>query len=188
MRSIIFFFIFFFQSSFLNSIEIKNVATVNNSSITNYDVIKRVALLEKIQNKKILVEDYYLIIQNLIDEKVKEIEIENNKIKIDMQIVKEQFNKKYPNFNKNQFDNKIKDFLIKKTQIDLQWNVLLNKKFYNKLAVNLSEINEVMKSRNISNDKKEDFILLEKNKKLVSISNNYFNLIKSKTYIEIFNE
>ena len=186
-RNFIFFLFIFFKPFFSNSVEITNIASVDNYSITNYDLSHRVSILKKIQNKQISDENLNAIIENLINEKVKEIEINKNKIEINKQIIINQFNARYSNnFDTSTLNYEIKKFLMEKIKRDLQWNELLNKKFYNKLTVNLSEINEVIKSRNIPEEKKEEFIMMEKNKKLASISNNYFNFIKSQKYIKIY--
>ena len=65
---------FFFQIN-LNSKEIKTLARINNHSITNYDLFKEIEILEKIKNVKIQSNQKILILNKLIDLKIKELEV-----------------------------------------------------------------------------------------------------------------
>ena len=178
-------FIFLF-SNISKSIEIKSIAVVNNYSISNYDLIKTINILEQIKNKKIMKKEYSLILEKLINDKIKIIEIEKNKIEVDNKIINKQLIEKFPNINDANVSKELRNYLFNDLKINYQWNILLNRKFSNKLTVNLTEIEEVMKTRNIPDDKKNSFILMEKNKKLVSVSNSYFNEVSSSTYVERF--
>jgi len=168
------------------AIEIKTIAIVNNSTISSYDLKKTIIALEEIRKEKIKAQEYNLILEKLINNKIKNTEIEKNKIDVDDKILDKLLNEKYPNLKNINISKNAKNYLFEELKINHQWNLLLNRKFNNKLTVNINEIEEVMKSRKIPDDKKNSFILVEKNKKLVTISNTYFNEILSKTYVEKF--
>ena len=178
-------FIFLF-SNISKSIEIKSIAIVNNYSISNYDLIKTINILEQIKNEKIMKKEYNSILEKLINDKIKIIEIEKNNIEVDNEIINKQLIEKFPNINDSNVSKELRNYLFNDLKMNYQWNILLNRKFSNKLTVNLNEIEEVMKTRNIPDDKKNSFILMEKNKKLVSVSNSYFNEVSSSTYVERF--
>lgn len=179
----IFNFLFIFFISFnLSANEIKTLASVDNYSITNYDLFFEISVLEKINNNKVPKNYKNLILNQLINEKVKELEVNKNNILISEQIINESLNriKKKENIN-----NDIKKYLSDKIIVNLKWNKLINLKFGNRLGINMNEINEIMNS-NKKSVKKDEIIKLTKNKKINQISLNYFNQIKSNYLIKIY--
>jgi len=178
------FFLLYFKDSM--AIEIRTLAVINDESISSYDLEKSIKALEEMSQKKIEKQKYSLILDNLISNKIKSIEINKNKINIDNKIINNQLYEKYPSINKAKISKNLKDYLFNDIKINYAWNILLNRKFSNQLAVNTNEIREILKTRNIPDDKKDDLITIEKNKKLVIISKIYFNKISSGMYVEKF--
>lgn len=192
----IFLSIFFFSIfvSISHSIQIKNLISINNLVITNVDFANELQfnriMLNKSEFNKI---EQNLIFESLIKEKIKELEIKEEKIKIsDNQINKrvEQIIQQLKNTNKENENkiNFIKEKLKEKIYIQSAWDELIFKKFSRNLNVNLSEINERAKTKKIEKDKIENLIQIEKQKKIVSNSETYYNEIKQKYFLKRFDE
>ena len=183
------FWFFFFLILFNNqnhAYEIRSIVTVDENNITNYDLQKNIELTELIQGRKVSQFDTRSILESTINLKIKEIEL--NKLKIE--IKKENINKKLNSIinqisNDKQINNEMKDLLYKQIETQERWNRLIFFKFKDKLEVNINEINEIAKLKNLNNKQKEELIFSEKNKKINIISNTYFNEIKSKYLIKM---
>lgn len=194
------FFIFFFFIILNNLLKAENkykiLATVNQLSITQIDLVNEIKLIELInKNKNIDINELKKIaFNNLIDEKIKIEEIINEKIEYD----NNQINEYYQLFINN---NEIKDInplfekLIKeKIKIDFQWNNLIVKNFYWKVNINVKEIekkiiqesNDKQESKLELEKKKKKYIEIEKEKKLKVYSNYYLKKLKNKALIKYF--
>lgn len=189
--SIILFFIFASNS---HSIQIKNLISINNSVITNIDFANELQfnriMLNKNEFNKI---EENLILETLIKEKIKELEIKEEKIKISNDqinkrveaIIQQLKNINEENENKINF---IKKKLKEKIYIQSAWDQLIIEKFSRNLNVNLSEINEKAKTKKIEKDEIENLIQREKQKKIVSNSETYYNEIKQKYFLKKLDE
>jgi len=179
------FVIFLFLSLITTKIysnEIKTLASVNDISITNYDVLIEVNTLEKIKKKKFSENEKRLILQELINEKIKELEINSQNIEVSNEIIN---NNLLSVVGNRTIPKNISDHLKKKLTINMKWNRLINLKFSGKLEVNVNEINESLKS-NKNKITKDKALEINKNKKINLMSNNYFKEIKKKYLIKIY--
>ena len=154
------FLIFFFISS-ASSIENKIILKINNSIITNVDIINEAnylqALNPKLQNLK---KDKILEIakNSLIREKIKEIEISKaNSTSINSEYIESVIKSIYTKIgfkNKKEFIKHIKKFDVtiqvinKKLSDETLWNQLIYKKFYSKIKVDKEKIKKDLNSIN----------------------------------------
>ena len=184
MKSKIFLLIFFLIfSNRVLSIDIIIIASINNKSITNYDLYleqKANQILEgdKEQTNK----NYYL--QKIINDKIKLLELKK--------ISNESFNlatrqtKEFLQKSKLSIPEEIKKYIINKIAIQFEWNKYIANTYTRKLEINLSEIEYISKSKNLSEIEVEKLIDLEKRKKLNIISSTYFNEIKRKYLVTLY--
>ena len=64
---------FFLHKNISVAIEIKTIAIVNNSTISNYDFRKTITALEEIGKEKVKTQEYSLILEKLINNKIKKL-------------------------------------------------------------------------------------------------------------------
>ena len=183
-----FFFIFFFLNTYQSfCFEISTIATVNNQPISNIDLMLEVKSLEIINNEKINKKAYQTILSNLINDKIKDIETQNQKINFNKEEVDVRFNKIIEGINKNiKVNNGIKKKIKKKIEISLKWQNLIRSNFRNKININMSEIEQKIKYNKLSQKEIENYRIIEKNKKINVLSRTYFNEIKRKYLIKIY--
>ena len=75
--------------------------------------------------------------------------------------------------------------MFNKVEINMRWNKLITILFSKKLEINMNEIEENIKNKNIRyKKKKEEMIQIEKTKKINIISNTFYNEIKRKYLIK----
>lgn len=184
-KIVIFFILIFCTNLETKSLEIKNLASINNQTITNLDLIKEVKIREILNNTKINKKNHDIVLQQMINEKIKLIEAENNKIKAPIDIIDQQYNLiKKNKLKEKKITQDLKKVLITKIKGTYKWNKLINFKYKNKLAINIDEINEIMKSKKIPESKKDELLKIEKNKKLNTFSKTHFNKIKKKYLVK----
>lgn len=188
LRIILFFFIIN-SSLAANNYQIELLATVNNHSISNVDLYNEVKLIKIIENRDIPKEQSKRLLNEMINEKIKEIETKNIKIeKIQIKNIDDRIKLLLGKLNKPDQNinlKLLKKQLKKKYQIAIKWENLIYNNFKNKLEVNLNEINYILKNSNNKNIKREDIISLEKKKKLSTFSRSHFGRIK-KNYLITF--
>lgn len=172
--------------------EIKILVRVNDQIITNQDLNKEKIILRYFLNNEINDKTIETIsLQNLIEYNVKKIEILKNKILVSeneaykyLDIFLKDNRKSLDDF-KLKLPNKIYEkHLINKVQAEISWNKLILYKFSSSIEINMDEILSKIKQNNIDSKKKNELILIEKNKKIQSISDSYYNLIKNNTLIK----
>lgn len=179
--SFIFLLIFLLEKN-SKSIEIKNLASINNETITNIDLLQEIKIREIIENAKITKSDHAFILQQMIGDKIKKIETDYNKIKISNTLL---INQKYNQIQNTKLKEKkvspsFKKAIIIKIENNYKWNQLISLKYKSKLAINVDEVDEIMKSKKIPEDKRDQIIEIEKSKKLNIFSKTHFNKIKKK--------
>ena len=175
--------LFFFCSA--NANEIKSIVQVGSYSITNIDLIKEIRINEIIKKRELNGSEKKKLLQNLIEEKIKEIELKKNNIRIDKNVVNKRVNQIIDNYQldiNNQ--DKIKKYMFNKVEINMGWNRLITILFSRKLEINMNELEENIKNKNIDIKKKEEMIRAEKTKKINIISNTFYNEIKRKYLIK----
>ena len=74
--------------------------------------------------------------------------------------------------------------MFNKVEINMGWNRLIAILFSRKLEINMNELEENIKNKNIDIEKKEEMIRIEKTKKINIISNTFYNEIKRKYLIK----
>jgi len=168
--SYLIFLIFFFTSS-ASSIENKIILKINNSIITNVDVINEANYLQALNpNLQNLEKNKILEIakNSLIREKIKEIEILKTGIRsINSDYLENLIKSIYTNIgfkNKNEFIEHLKKFNIsiqtieKKLSEETLWNQLIYNKFFSKVKIDKEKIK---KDINLVNRKSKSYFLNE---------------------------
>jgi peptidyl-prolyl cis-trans isomerase SurA len=176
--SYLIFLIFFFTSS-ASSIENKIILKINNSIITNVDVINEANYLQALNpNLQNLEKNKILEIakNSLIREKIKEIEILKTSTRsINSNYLEKLIKSIYINIgfkNKNEFIEHIKKFNIniltieKKLSKETLWNQLIYNKFFSKVKIDKEKIK---KEINLVNRKSKSYLL---NEIVYSVDNN----------------
>ena len=176
--SYLIFLIFFFTSS-ASSIENKIILKINDSIITNVDVINEANYLQALNpNLQNLEKNKILEIakNSLIREKIKEIEIlKASTISINSDYLENLIKSIYTNIgfkNKNEFIEHLKKFNIsiqtieKKLSEETLWNQLIYNKFFSKVKIDKEKIK---KEINLVNRKSKSYLL---NEIVYSVDNN----------------
>jgi len=164
------FLIFFFLSS-ASSIENRIILKIDNSIITNVDVINEAKYLQALNpNLQELTKNKMLEIakNSLIREKIKEIEIsKTNSTSVKYEYLESVIKSIYMNIgfkNKNEFIKHIKKFDInmqiieKKLSNETLWNQLIYNKFFSKVKIDKEKIK---KNINSINKKSKSYFLNE---------------------------
>lgn len=181
----IFFIITFFFPLKANVFEIKTVVKIDEKNITNYDFQQHINLEEFLEKRKISDSEKQILINNIIDLKIKEIELDKLNIKANKKSIEKKLNNILKqNFKDLQINDEIKYLLYKKIETQDRWNRLVIEKFRDKLEVNMNEFNEIVKINKLDKKKKDRLFLMQKEKKINSISKTYFNEIKSSYLIK----
>ena len=192
-RFLFFFFIIVTTTSSVAENKFEIIAVVNDISITKLDLSKELTIIKILNNKQSISQDeIYIGLNNLIEEKIKKIEIEKEKLTIDKKTINNLYYTLIQNLNLNNSNiDKITSNLIKeKIKIDKLWNELVAKKYSWKININMDEINKkiLQNKENIKDveETKNNLIIKEKNKKLSVYSKFYLNQLKKKTLIKYF--
>jgi len=179
-RKIFLLFFFFIFSNKVLSLDIIIIASINNQSITNYDLFLEQEANQILEaNKKKIDESYYL--RQIINEKIKLLELKKIS-KNSYNLAKVQINEFLKKSQLN-ISEEIKKYIIDKIALQFEWNKYITNKYARKLEINLSEIEHVSESKKLSESQIKKLIDLEKEKKLSIISSTYFNEIKKKYLI-----
>ena len=193
LKRFLFFFIIVTTNSSIAENKFEIIAVVNDVSITRLDLSKELEVIKILNNKKTISQDeIYIGLNNLIEEKIKKIEIEKEKLTIDKKTINNLYYTLIQNLNLNNSNiDKITSNLIKeKIKIDKLWNELVAKKYFWKININMDEINKkiLQNKENIKDveETKNNLIIKEKNKKLSVYSKFYLNQLKKKTLIKYF--
>lgn len=185
--------IFFFLTKFAYAeTKIIKIASVNETLITNIDlqneiIVNKLLFGENLKN----IEEFSL--NNLIDQAIKQSEIKKNNIKVNINLIENEY-KKITNSYKlsEKITSKIKDKIFEKIKIEAEWNTLISQIYGWKTNINLSEINEIILNKNnknsgdISISEKEKLIELEKNKKFKVYSTNHLDEKKKIALIKLY--
>ena len=188
MKILNFFIIFFLVLNIgcsANSLEIKNLASIDNEIITNIDLLKEIQIREVLENRKINKSDHFFVLQQMINDKIKKLEVVFSKVNVSEKIINSQYaSLKNNKLKEKKISQELEKLIILKIEDTYKWNKLINLKYGSKLAINIDEINEIMKSKKIPEDKRDKIVEIEKNKKLNTFSKTHFNKIKKKYLIK----
>ena len=194
----IIFFLFFYNSqgqSLTNNV----VVTIDSSIITELDLKKEIEFIKFINKSEINDNTAKIkkeITENLIDRKIKQIEVENAKIDINKIEIENYF---YNYLVSNKIDEEILNNFYKTHQldndyfkniisIDLRWAKMIRQIYENRININLSEIDKQLKndikSTEVNEKLKNQLILSEKNKVLNKFSITHLERSKKKYLIK----
>ena len=192
-------FILFYFSSPSISVTNKVLVTIDNSIITELDLKKEIEFIKFINKSQIDENSEKVrkdIIENLIDKKIKKIEIDNAKIEI---TDKEIENYTYNYLSNNKINYEIlnafytakqieKDYLKNIIIIEIGWIKLIRRMYESRININLTEINEEIKKESINTENIEKFknqkIDLERNKVLNKFAVTHLDKSKKKYLIK----
>lgn len=177
----------------INATEVKNIAIVNNITITNIDLEKEIEFIKILNDEKNFSynEISNAALNNLIDEILKREEINKNNIYINL----DNLNKDFKDFVNRKKNNKLKNdpfskILYNKIKIDYEWNSLIKRDYKNNIDINMDEIDKKISQLNLKKEvidiEKEKMIDQEKNKKMSIYSKFRLNKIKNKSLIKIY--
>ena len=189
LKKIIFIIIFFTYpiNSFGN---FKIIATVDSETITQLDLDNE-KLIVKLINKNINYNNS-LILKNLIDQKIKNLEINKENIEIDNKSINRDYETLLQTLKieKNQVQKNLIPLIKERIMIEKCWNKIILKKYAWKLNINMKEIeNKVSSNKEKVKDLdkfKESLITHEQNKKLSVFSNYHFNKIKKQVLVKFY--
>ena len=151
---------------------------------TNLSVIKSVIksnenrskiLLDRVnqilKNKPLNDVEKSVLLKTLIEEKIKEIESDKNNIKVNKTDVNKRVTQILSSYKLDELNqDKIKKYMFNKVEINMKWNKLITILFSKKLEINMNEIEENIKNKNIDIKKKEEMIKIEKIKSIPEIN------------------
>ena len=179
----IIFSIFFFFSVEAN--EIKSIVQVDSYSITNVDLIKEIKINQILKNRPLNDTEKRALLKNLIEEKIKEIEVNKNNVNVDKSTVNKRVKQIISNYKLDELNqDRIKEYMFNKVEINMRWNKLITILFSRKLEINMNDIEENIKNNKINIKKKEEMIKIEKTKKINILSKTFYNEVKSKYLIK----
>ena len=166
------------QEIHANQLSNKTLVQINNDIITELDLRKEITFLKYLSKNELNEESIEVlkkkVLNNLIERKIKSIEISNLKVEISEKEAQFLFynylkDKKISEEILNSFykENEIEhDYLIKVIKIDASWSKIVKQLYGNRIDVNMTEINKDSKENiNISTDQlvnNEKNILLNK--------------------------
>lgn len=169
--------------------EIKTLAQVDDKIITNQDLYKEIKILKYFYNDTSNNQNEFLnkiAINNLIELNIKKIEVNKKEVQISdieatnfLKIILKKNNKSIEDFKQHLTDISYYNHILEKIKIEQSWNKLIMQKFSNLVNINIDEI--LSKKDNTKNI--DDQILIEKNKKLNSYSESYFNEVKKNNLV-----
>ena len=113
--------IFGFALSNSSANTIKPIVTINNSVITNYDLFLEIELFKLLKQIDVNKNIENQILDNLIDNKIKELELLNYKIDINEKILEDKANQLFKTNN----NDELKSILLKQIIVDSKWNKLI---------------------------------------------------------------
>ena len=169
----------------------KIIATVDTETITKLDLDNEI-LIVKLLNKNINYNNSSILLNNLIDQKIKSLEIKKENIEINFKSIDQDYEilLQKLGIEKNQVQKELIPLIKEKIKIEQYWNRIILKKFGWKLNVNMKEIENKVQA-NIEKIKdldqfKENLIIQEQNKKLSVFSNYYLNKLKKQVLIKFY--
>lgn len=200
-KKYLFIIIILFLNNNVQSKEFNNkvIVLIDNTIITELDIKKEVSLNAFLQRKEELNNLLYLkkeAIENLIDRKIKNIEIDFHKIDINEKEVDNSLylylkDKKISIDDLEKFlkNNELEDdYLRNVVKTDLRWGKLIRQMYENRINVNLTEvIKQLDHEKNNTTDKenaKNQLINIEQNKILNKFSITHLEKSKKKYLIK----
>ena len=188
-KIILIIFLFFYSINAFGYFKI--IATVDTETITKLDLDNEI-LIVKLLNKNINYNNSSILLNNLIDQKIKSLEIKKENIEINFKSIDKDYEilLQQLKIEKNQLKKNLIPLIKEKIKIEKYWNRIILKKYGWKLNVNMKEIENKVRA-NIEKIKdldqfKENLIIQEQNKKLSVFSNYYLNKLKKQVLIKFY--
>jgi len=188
-KIILIIFLFFYSINAFGYFKI--IATVDTETITKLDLDNE-KLIVKLLNKNINYNNSSILLNNLIDQKIKSLEIKKENIEINFKSIDKDYEilLQQLKIEKNQLQKNLIPLIKEKIKIEKYWNKIILKKYGWKLNVNMKEIENKVRA-NIEKIKdldqfKENLIIQEQNKKLSVFSNYYLNKLKKQVLIKFY--
>jgi len=198
MKKIVFFlFLILSAETVTKEITNKTKIQVGNEIITEHDILieKNWLFFINTGNKNnILANIIEEVAQNnLIDRKIKKLEINKFKISADKKEVdNELFNfLKTQNLSEDKVYNFTKSFKINENylkeivELEIMWRNLIRSIYSERINVNVTEIDQQIQKNNIPISERENIIAAEKNKLLNSLLSNHLEISKKKYLIKV---
>lgn len=189
LRKIIFTIIFYFIS--FNTLKAENkkfdiniLAKIDNEIVTSYDLFLEKKTLELLNYSKINSSQHQFLLEQLINEKIKKIEIKKNNIEVERKKIEKKFKLITEKIKEENVPLEIKKIIKEKIVIDENWKKLIFIKYGNKIEINMNEIEDKFKLQKLDLEKRENIINFEKNQKMNVFSKTYFNEIKRKYLVQ----
>ena len=167
-----------------NKFDINILAKVDNEIITSYDLFLEKKTLELLNNNKINSSQHQILLEKLINERIRYIESKKNNIKIEEKKVEEIYVSILAKIKEKNIQTEIKKRIKEKIMIDENWKKLIFFKYGNKIEININEIEDKFKLQKLDLEKRENIINFEKNQKMNVFSKTHFNEIKRKYFIQ----
>ena len=191
------FFVFFLNNSDAKQLTNNVVVSIDNSIITDLDINKEINFLKFINKDQVANNPELLkkvIINSLIDRKIKDIEtnyfkIEVSEKEIEINLYNYLERMKVNNEILNSFYNQYeieKDYLKNIIKIDMKWSKLIRQMYESRLNVNLTEVNRELEKKDAEDDEKlkKQLIITEQNKLLNKFSATHLEKSKKKYLIK----
>lgn len=179
--------------------KLKVLATINNESITNIDLLNEIKIIQVLNiEKNINFESEntkQIALTNIVNEILKNLEVNTLEIKANKNLIDEQYSKLINTLgeNKNQVSAILREKIYQKIELDNRWNSLILQQYSWKTSVNMKEIDQKLKTiqkKDTNSEQsfnlKEQILMTEKNKKISTYSNNHLEKIKKKALIKFF--
>ena len=179
--------------------KLKVLATINNESITNIDLLDEIKIIQVLNKEKNInfesENTKQIALTNIVNEILKNLEVNTLEIKANKNLIDEQYSKLINTLgeNKNQVSAILREKIYQKIELDNRWNSLILQQYSWKTSVNMKEIDQKLKTiqkKDTNSEQsfnlKEQILMTEKNKKISTYSNNHLEKIKKKALIKFF--
>lgn len=179
--------------------KLKVLATINNESITNIDLLNEIKIIQVLNKEKNInfesENTKQIALTNIVNEILKNLEVNTLEIKANKNLIDEQYSKLINMLgeNKNQVSAILREKIYQKIELDNRWNSLILQQYSWKTSVNMKEIDQKLKTiqkKDTNSEQsfnlKEQILMTEKNKKISTYSNNHLEKIKKKALIKFF--
>ena len=179
--------------------KLKVLATINNESITNIDLLNEIKIIQVLNKEKNInfesENTKQIALTNIVNEILKNLEVNTLEIKANKNLIDEQYRKLINTLgeNKKQVSAILREKIYQKIELDNRWNSLILQQYSWKTSVNMKEIDQKLKTiqkKDTNSEQsfnlKEQILMTEKNKKISTYSNNHLEKIKKKALIKFF--
>ena len=179
--------------------KLKVLATINNESITNIDLLNEIKIIQVLNKEKNInfesENTKQIALTNIVNEILKNLEVNTLEIKANKNLIDEQYSKLINTLgeNKKQVSAILREKIYQKIELDNRWNSLILQQYSWKTSVNMKEIDQKLKTiqkKDTNSEQsfnlKEQILMTEKNKKISTYSNNHLEKIKKKALIKFF--